>query len=453
MKPTTIMLFRSAVCSALFLCQAAIAGPVALSRDAQGEALIVPLWTVEAGNDTLISLRNNSVLPVAVKVRIIDGDGFELLALNIYLDDDDSWTGAMTAAGSGAELISVDHSCVLPRFDADASGAVRIGLPVIARRSGYIEIVEMGYHDVGLVGGPRVQWSTCSDLAERFETGDWATDPDSDLGRPQGVTSAGVRIIDVADGGMVSVPTTALDGFSDIVQHSAPDRPVPNLSTAHAPAAALDATESRLCGSHGCRVLSWELPVEAVASVLAAPRLRGGVTVNPAIGGQTELVITRPLKRYESDSGFALGADVGLALYDREGRFVEPDLQTVQLSPPPPPKATPIDLPALQTDDAVVAIAFDQHGGDGQAFTSSLLGLPGESLSLDGTGFVAGHAEIRFNEFPESRLISLEGQSVRGEAAIGIVVLQFSNGTLEADPATQVSVLSNYRTAEAMTRR
>ncbi|HKL51443.1 MAG TPA: hypothetical protein VJ908_09760 [Wenzhouxiangellaceae bacterium] len=448
-----IMLFRIAMFSAYFLCQPAAAGPVGLSADHQGQALILPLWTVEAGNDSLITVRNNSLLPVAVKVRIIDGDGFELLAFNLYLNDDDSWTGAMSAAGGGAELISTDESCVLPRFDADASGVTRVGLPVSMRRSGYIEIVEMGYHDVGLVGGPRVQWSTCSDLAERFETGDWATDPDSDLGRPQGVTSAGVRIIDVADGGMVSVPTTALDGFSDIVQHSAPDRPVPNLSTAHAPAAALDATESRLCGSHGCRVLSWELPVEAVASVLAAPRLRGGVTVNPAIGAQTELVITRPLKRYESDSGFALGADVGLALYDREGRFVEPDLQTVQLSPPPPPKATPIDLPALQTDDAVVAIAFDQHGGDGQAFTSSLLGLPGESLSLDGTGFVAGHAEIRFNEFPESRLISLEGQSVRGEAAIGIVVLQFSNGTLEADPATQVSVLSNYRTAEAMTRR
>jgi len=448
-----IMLFRIAMFSAYFLCQPAAAGPVGLSADHQGQALILPLWTVEAGNDSLITVRNNSLLPVAVKVRIIDGDGFELLAFNLYLNDDDSWTGAMTAAGGGAELISTDESCVLPRFDADASGVIRVGLPVSMRRSGYIEIVEMGYHDVGLVGGPRVPWSTCSELAERFETGDWATDPDSDLGRPQGVTSAGVRIIDVAEGGMVSVPTTALDGFSDIVQHSAPDRPVPNLSTAHAPAAALDATESRLCGSHGCRVLSWELPVEAVASVLAAPRLRGGVTVNPAIGAQTELVITRPLKRYESDSGFALGADVGLALYDREGRFVEPDLQTVQLSPPPPPKATPIDLPALQTDDAVVAIAFDQHGGDGQAFTSSLLGLPGESLSLDGTGFVAGHAEIRFNEFPESRLISLEGQSVRGEAAIGIVVLQFSNGTLEADPATQVSVLSNYRTAEAMTRR
>ena len=64
---------------------------------------------------------------------------------------------------------------------------------------------------------------------------------------------------------MVSVPTTALVGFSDIVQHSAPDSPAPNLSTPHAPAPDAEATESRLCGVHGCSVLTWERPVEDAA--------------------------------------------------------------------------------------------------------------------------------------------------------------------------------------------
>jgi len=50
----------------------------------------------------MVSLRNNSVLPVALKVRIIDGDGFELTAFSLYLDDDDSWTGALTASVAGA---------------------------------------------------------------------------------------------------------------------------------------------------------------------------------------------------------------------------------------------------------------------------------------------------------------------------------------------------------------
>jgi len=43
---------------------------------------------------------------------------------------------------------------VLPPPGGDDAGVVRVGLPVSGRRSGYIEIVEMGVHDAGLVGGP-----------------------------------------------------------------------------------------------------------------------------------------------------------------------------------------------------------------------------------------------------------------------------------------------------------
>lgn len=448
----TNILNRMMLGCAVFLCHAAMAGPVELSADDQGQALIVPLWTVEAGNDTLISLRNNSTIPVAVKVRIIDGEGFELRAFNLYLNDDDSWAGALTATELGAALISRDESCVLPVLEADASGLTQIDLPVLARRSGYIEIVEMGVGGPSAIAGaPPPRWDSCQDLAERFDSGDWATDPASGIEPPWGLLSTSVKIIDVADGGMISVPPTTLDGFSDIVQHTPPDSPVPNLSTAHGEGTGSDSTESRVCRPAWCLVLTWERPVDAVASLLATRALRGDVVVNPAIGALTELVVTRPLKRYESPDGFALESQARFALFDREGRFVESRVQTVQLSPPPPPKATPIDLPALDADDAVVSVSFDQPVGDGQGFESPLLGLPGASLSLDGTGFISGHASILFNQSLEQRLTSLEGQPVPGEAAIGVVVLQVTNGTLAPDPATQTSVLSNYRAAESMT--
>jgi hypothetical protein len=447
------LLRRVTLLASFLACQSVVAGPVALSSDLQGGALIVPFWTVEAGNDTMVSLRNNSTLPVALKVRVIDGDGFELTAFNLYLNDDDSWTGAITAVGAGAELISADASCVLPRFGADDAGVVRVGLPVSGRRSGYIEIVEMGVQNVGLVGGPPSPWAACASLAERFETGDWASDPGTDLDSPAGLVSASVQLIDVADGGMVSVPITVLDGFSDIVQHSAPDDAAPNLSTPHAPGADAEATQSRWCGSNGCSVLSWERPVEAIASLLAAPKLRGDVTVNPAIGALTELVVTRPLKRYEDADGFDLAADPAFALYDREGRFVESVVEAVQLSPPPPPKATPIEIPALTTDDAVVSISFAPPGAEGPPVASPLLGLPGDTLSMDGTGFVSGHAELALNETGETRLVSIEGQWVRGDAAIGVRVLQYRNGTLVPDPSSEARVLSNYRMAEPMTSR
>lgn len=440
---------------AVFLCQAAMAGPVELSADNQGQALIVPLWTVEAGNDTLISLRNNSVIPVAVKVRIIDGEGFELLAFNLYLNDDDSWSGALTATELGAALISRDESCVLPLLEADASGLTEIDLPVLERRSGYIEIVEMGLSNRrGLVGGPTPPWQSCAELAEQFQTGDWATDPASQVRAPGGFVSTRVQIIDVADGGMISVPPTTLDGFSDIVQHTPPDSATPNLSTAHGEGTGFDATESRVCTAAGCRILTWQRPVEAVASVLATSTLRGDVVLNPAIGGLTEMVVTRPLKRYEApdDSGFSIESEPQIALFDREGAFIESRVQTVQLSPPPPPKATPIAVPGLETDDAVVGVWFNQSIGGEGGFQSPILGLSGGSVfSTDGTGFSSGHAEIFFRQSRDQKPTSLDGDLLSGEAAIGIAVQQFTNGSLVTDPATQTSVLSNYRAAESMT--
>lgn len=432
------------------------AGPVALSNDNRGQALIMPVWTVEAGNDTLITLRNNSAQPTAVKVRLIRFDGSEVLAFNVYLQDDDSWTGALTATEVGAELLSRDESCVLPQPDVDANGLTRVDLSGDVRNFGHIEIVEMGINPTLIPGGGPNRWSACPDLAERFETGEWASDPGAGLKAPGGRISANVQLIDVADGGMISVPSTALVGFTDIVQHTPPDSPEPNLSTAHDENTDGGATESRVCTSSGCRVLAWERPVEAVASVLMTTTLRGDVVVNPAIGALTDLVITRPLKRYEAqdDSGFSIESEAQIALFDREGAFIESQAQTVQLTPPVPPKATPIAIPGLETGDAVVAVSFNHSAGGDDGFQSPILGMSGSSaFSTDGTGFSSGHARIVFRQSLDQRLTSIEGDPLPGEAAIGIAVQQFTNGALVTDPATQSTVLSNYRSVEAMTRR
>jgi len=456
MKLTTIMPLRIALCWAIFICHAAIAAPVELSADRQGQALIVPVWTAQAGNDTLVTVRNNSDWAVAVKVRIMDAFGGEFAAFNLYLNDDDAWTGALTASSTGAELVTRDGSCLLSHEPDDDSDV--IVLPPPGPRAGYLEVMEMARLPKAGLGGALLitRWPDCESLSERFATGDWLDDPSSGLippGRNLGGISARVQIIDVAEGGMFSVPATVLDGFTDIVQHSPPDSPVPNLSTAHGENTDSGITESRVCNASGCRILTWSRPVEAVASVLLTRSLRGDVVLNPDIGGMTELVVTRPLKRFEwlDDTEFAIEVEAGLALFDREGAFVEPEIQTVELSPPPPPKTTPVPIAVLETLDPVGVVSFDRPA----LVQSPILGLSGGSaFSTDGTGFVSGHAEIIFSgQSLEQALTSLESVSLRGEAAIGIAVQQFTNGTLDPDPATGNSVLSNYRTAEEMTRR
>lgn len=457
-RPMKTMFFRIAVFGAFLLCQAALAGPLELSPDQQGDALIVPVWTAASGNDTLITVRNNSEWAVAVKVRVIDRYGREFAVFNLYLNDDDAWTGALTASGNGSVLLTSDGSC---RLTAEEPPSDVVILPPPGPRFGYLEIVEMARlpQDGSLGASLITRWPDCDALAERFETGEWATDPAAGLvppARSRGRISAGVQIIDVAEGGMISVPATALEGFSDIVQHTPPESPVPNLSTAHGADTDSGLTESRVCAGAECRILGWAQPVEAVASVLLTGSLRGDVVLNPAIGGLTELVVTRPLKRYEAseEEGFAIEAEPGFVLFDREGAFVESQTQSVLLSPPPPPKATPISIPGFEPWHSVGMVSFEPLGSDVGGFRSAILGmfLVG-SFSTEGTGFVSGHARIGFRQSSAQQLTSLEGVSLRGEAAIGISVQQFTNGALEPDPATQVSVLSNYRTAETMTRR
>lgn len=450
----TNILNRMILGSAVFLYQVAMAGPVELSADNQGQALIVPLWTVEAGNDTLVSVRNNSDWAVAVKVRIIDDFGGEFAAFNLYLNDDDSWSGALTASSTGAELVTRDGSCLLSREPAD-DGDV-IVLPPPGPRSGYLEVIEMARLPKSDLGAPVItRWPDCESLSERFATGEWADDPSAGLippARDLGGISARVQIIDVAEGGMFSVPATVLDGFTDIVQHSPSDSPVPNLSTGHDANTETGFTESRVCNASGCRVLGWARPVEAVASVLLTRSLRGDIVLNPDIGGLTELVVTRPLKRFEfaDDADFSIESEAGLVLFDREGAFVEPGVQTVQLSPPPPPKATPVPVAVLESDNPVAVLLFDQPA----LVQSPILGISGGSaFSTDGTGFISGHAQIVFRQSLDQVLTSLEGVALRGDAVIGIAVQQITNGTLTPDPESGNSVLSNYRTAEIMTRR
>ncbi len=456
MRSGVIMFTRIVQWAAIpvFLCQAAWAGPVELSADHQGQALIVPVWTTQAGNDTLITVRNNSEWAVAVKVRIMDAFGGEFAAFNLYLNDDDSWTGALTASDTGTQVVAGDGSCLLSH-EPPGDGPVII-LPPPGPRAGYLEVIEMARLPKDFFGASVITpWPDCQSLAERFATGEWLDEPSSGLippGRDLGGISARVQIIDVAEGGMISVPATVLDGFSDIVQHSPPDSPVPNLSTAHGENTESGVTESRVCNASGCRILSWARPVEAVASVLLTNSLRGDVVLNPDIGGLTELIVTRPLKRFEGsdDADFALESEAGFALFDREGAFVEPGVQTVQLSPPPPPKVTPVPVAVLETDNPVAVISFDQPA----LVQSPIFGIfGGSAFSTDGTGFISGHAEIIFRQSTDQALTSLEDASLRGEAAIGIAVQQFTNGTLAPDPVTGNSVLSNYRSVEGMTRR
>jgi hypothetical protein len=104
------------LCLSLLLASAANA--VHLSPDRTGQVLLYPYYTANAGNQTLITVSNNSVQAKVLKIRFHESrNARTVLSMNVFLGPRDMWTGAVfapdQAANTPATLISSDTSCAI----------------------------------------------------------------------------------------------------------------------------------------------------------------------------------------------------------------------------------------------------------------------------------------------------------------------------------------------------
>lgn len=150
--------------------QAAITS-VEVNHEGLGGALLYPLYTVENGASTLVSVVNTTDEAKAVKVRFVEAmNSAEVLDFHLYLSPQDVWSGNIVAtADGGAKLVSNDTSCIagypngfpaegLPfrtqQIEADVLAAAALGQPVTGAnqsaartRVGHFEVIEMGQID------------------------------------------------------------------------------------------------------------------------------------------------------------------------------------------------------------------------------------------------------------------------------------------------------------------
>lgn len=124
-----------------------------LQDDGIGHILLVPYFTVQNGNSTLLNIVNtDTVMGKAVKVRFRGGrDSDDIYDFQLFLSPGDVWTANISQNASGlATLSTSDLSCTLP-----ASGVLNSTPFVIGRlsaadqangigtREGYVEIFNM----------------------------------------------------------------------------------------------------------------------------------------------------------------------------------------------------------------------------------------------------------------------------------------------------------------------
>jgi hypothetical protein len=313
---------------------------VVLNPRGTGQVLIYPYYTVNH-QQTLVSVINTTARGKALKVRFREGyDGRDVANFNVYLGPYDSWVGAVydtSSDGTGAAAIATnDNSCTVPAFplapvpdtlhaltfgnanysqgDYGTPTGTDHGSTNLARtREGLFEIIEMGEVVDQATGSQKSLEAItpvngkppgCAQVQSAWASGGyWTTNAAVDVLPPAGGIYGAVGIVNVVQGTLYAYDATAIDGFSDVAQHTGPANTKPNLSTAVTDSAHDIATAYVPIGNAMIRA---DYPastrgVDAVSAVLMTETLYNEYDVEPALGAASDWLITLPTKQFYVD--------------------------------------------------------------------------------------------------------------------------------------------------------
>ena len=331
---------------------------VNINPDGLGQVLIYPYYTVNGGNNTLLSVVNTTGDAKAVKVRFMEGENTrEVLDFNLYLSAYDVWTAAIYDDAGTPTLATNDTSCTVPYIYGN--GGTQAFLPYamidkdpevaddISRTAeGHFEMIEMGTmideeseilddsvtppvsfvppkfgptngsavaatHDA--TGTPAdcahlVDAWTQTDSLDPLTKGYWLQDSFTDMEAPSGGLFGGAAVINVSDGTLYSYDAKAINGFASSVAadddlHQEPGTVFPSLNSGDDHNGIVFLDDGTILQS------GWlNRGVDAVSFVFMHDNVLNEYTTEAAIAGATEWVITFPTKHfyvYQPSSGDA----------------------------------------------------------------------------------------------------------------------------------------------------
>jgi hypothetical protein len=264
----------------------------------------------------------------------------------------------------------------------------------------------------------------------------------------------------VAQGTLFAYNATAIDGFSEIAQHTGPQDPKPNLSTAVTDSAHDTATAYVSIGN---AMIKADYPastrgVDAVSAVLMAQQLGNEFNSDPGLGAQTDLLITYPTKQFYVDPGIVgtqssafispfdqvfggggtgSGAGAGNScidahadFFDRTGRGIYSNF----ICGIPP--IGPTNELCLQTE----AFPLGAHAGAPGALQANLLGqlLQNDQCGGPLLAVTFDTGSVRIGYLGQQLRASADGRIFAGVPAIGFVAINYINANVTP------GVLSNY---------
>ena len=480
MKP----IYTFAAFTVLSLVAAPSAQAVFVNPRGTGQVLIYPYFNAQAGNTTLITLRNDSHEGKAVRVRWAGSHrGDSELSFNLYISREDVWVGAIfsmpSATGTIAGLITDDHSCTYPRIRNSTTLPQlpdgRRYIPLVASadgtdgesvREGYVEVIEMATFKIdsptyysSFITLP--ENSDCSPLLSQWSANYWGTDPKRDLLNPTGGLSGSEAIVNPAAGTIFSIPAVALEDFradpldkprgtlNSLVIHTKPEDARPALLDAITDPAAQIVSANVIADG---RTLTATYPVsqaiDAVSAVLMATSVSNDFEEASSAGATTSLVLTYPTRRFYANPALVGAQPLApfkelipnpiQALAHRTVDFLASNRDQTMTSTQGADDLDP-QLVTLETGTAVVTLGL-------RAVADPLLGSAVAGYFQDLEGFDAGAIRLLFARNPNVRTRpSREGWEFVGQPVIGTRLINFINGQLPG------GVLANYSNALPMT--
>jgi len=384
---------------------ASLANAIELNPDGLGQVLIYPYFTVNKGQDTLVSVVNtDAVNGKVVKVRFLEGyDSREVLDFNLFLSPNDVWTGTVSEVGNGGGVKTDDRSCTFPKFTQgtykgfltytfDGTINVKDGGPtdLTRTREGYLEMIQMAdvppntdlfattLHHAGV---PECD----TDLIGNSITGS------TEVVAPTGTLFGSGGIVNVHQGTFFGYNADAIDGFFTEPHVTGSGDTRPSLQQYDNTVAYVFNNGALLSLDYGAYVDG----ADAVSAVYQSDTIYNEYVTDSNIGATTDWVVTFPTKRFYVDPAYvgtagpaiqpfnevfdsASNVEVKVTQYDREeGTIVPQDCDPsnptpgsdCDWSPSPPINVRPSSLPY-----EVNVISLLDADADGAGETSGVLG-------------------------------------------------------------------------------
>jgi hypothetical protein len=383
-----------AVATALTGAMAAQAA-VHVNPDKTGQVILFPFYNADNGNATNMHIVNTTLATKAVKIRFMEyKNSDEVLDFNLYLSPEDHFAFGVIKDpnGDGAAVITSDNSCTVPALGSangaftgttttNADGSITRIQPFVNYQyasdadntmgrtlMGHVEVIEMGevanggtaatahasFAKHGATGVP----ASCAGLNTSWASGGWNGDRTLGMSAPTGGIYGLAYHINVEDAAAFGFEPTALDDWEDGQVHYDPGNVLPSLSVNGTDDATVYDGQA---GNDYYDTVTMPSNIQAVSAVLTQASLSNDVMVNPALGGETDWVVTFPTKRQHVDVALkanvvrpfvdnwvgktATGVEdpaceeVAIEQWDREEAFTA---ATTNFSPKPPTQTTTI---------------------------------------------------------------------------------------------------------------